>query len=99
MTLTIDLSNTGHWLVLLLIAALAGLLVEVIRGGAIPLTFVGEIIFAFAGAWVGGDLLARYLPGLAQPQLDGVALLPAIAGALVVGFLWGSLGGRRRRGY
>lgn len=99
MSLTINLSETGHWLVLVLIAALAGLLVELLRGGAIPLSFVGEILLAFVGAWLGSDLLAPRLPGLAQPAFDNVALIPAVIGALVVGLLWGMLGGRRRRRY
>lgn len=97
MTFTINLSDAGHWLVLLLIAALAGLLVELIRGGAIPLRFVGEIAFAFLGAWLGGDLLPGRITLPPQPVVDGVALIPAAIGALLVGLLWGLLGGRRRR--
>ena len=62
MTFTLNFSEAGHWLVLLLIAALAGLIVELVRGGAIPLGFVGEIAFAFLGAWLGGDVLQTRFP-------------------------------------
>jgi uncharacterized membrane protein YeaQ/YmgE (transglycosylase-associated protein family) len=96
MTLTLNLSDAGHWLVLLLIAALAGLVVELLRGGAIPLGFVGEIVSAFIGAWIGGDLLQPRIALAPTPALEGVALVPAAIGALLVGFLWGLLGGRRR---
>jgi len=99
MTFTLNFSEAGHWLVLLLIAALAGLIVELVRGGAIPLGFVGEIALAFLGAWLGGDVLQTRFPLLPQPAMEGVALIPAAVGALVVGLLWGLLGGRRRRGY
>ncbi len=97
MSFTINFSDAGHWFVLLLIAALAGLLVELIRGGAIPLGFVGEVVLAYLGAWVGGDLLPARVPALAQPAFDGVALVPAAVGALLVGLVWGLLGGRRGR--
>src|SRR3954453_23970274 len=97
MTLTINVNDAGHWLVLVLIAALAGLVVELLRGGAIPLGFVGEIIVAFIGAWIASDLLAPRVAGLGGPVFDGVALIPAVIGALLVGLLWGLLGGRRRR--
>jgi uncharacterized membrane protein YeaQ/YmgE (transglycosylase-associated protein family) len=99
MTLTINFSDAGHWLVLVLIAALAGLLVELIRGGAIPLTFVGELLFALLGGWLGSDLLAARLAAPPGPVYDGVVLIPAAVGALVVGLLWGMLGGSRRRHY
>jgi len=99
MTLTINVSDAGHWLVLVLIAALAGLVVELVRGGAIPLTFIGELIFAFIGAWIGSDVLAPRVAGLGGPVFDGVALIPAAGIALLVGLLWGMLGGRRRRYY
>ncbi|HUS14776.1 MAG TPA: hypothetical protein VM536_07125 [Chloroflexia bacterium] len=101
MTITIGPSDAGHWLVLLLIAALAGLVVELARRGAIPLGFVGEIGFAALGAWIGGDLLPARLniPALAQPTFENVAVIPAAIGALLVGFLWGLMGGRGRRRY
>jgi len=99
MTITIDPSSAGHWLVLLLIAALAGVVVELARRGAIPLGFVGEIAAAAVGAWIGGDLLPARLaiPALAQPAFESVALIPAAVGALLVGFLWGLMGGRSSR--
>ncbi len=100
MTITLNMADAGHWLVLVLIAALAGLLVELLRGGQIPLRFVGELVFAGIGAWIGSDLLAARLNILLQPTFEGVALVPAAGGALLIGLLWGLLGGRgNRRSY
>jgi uncharacterized membrane protein YeaQ/YmgE (transglycosylase-associated protein family) len=97
MTLTINVNEIGHWLVLLLIAAVAGLIVELLRGGGLPLGFVGEIALAFVGAWIGGDLLQASYALLPDPSYEKVALIPAAVGALLLGFLWGMLGGGRRR--
>ncbi|HMA36947.1 MAG TPA: hypothetical protein VKY74_21005 [Chloroflexia bacterium] len=99
MTITLNPNEAGHWLVLLLIAALAGLAVEVVRGGGLPLGFVGEIAAAALGAWIGGDLVQAHIVIMPQPAFQGVALVPAIVGALIIGFLWGLLGGRRRQRY
>ncbi len=95
--MTINLSDAGHWLVLLLIAAVVGLVVELLRGGGLPLGFLGEIALAGVGAWVGGDLLQTRFVLMPQPSYEGVALIPAAVGALLLGFLWGLLGGRRKR--
>jgi uncharacterized membrane protein YeaQ/YmgE (transglycosylase-associated protein family) len=97
MTLTIDMAAVSHWAVLLVIAALAGLLVELARGGGMPLGFVGCIAAALVGAWVFSDLLHPRFPIIPQPTIDNVPLVPAAIGALIAAILWGLLGGRSRR--
>lgn len=99
-TIALTPTDLTHWLVLLIIAALVGLVVEVVRGGAVPLGPLGGIGAALIGAWLAADLLHPRYPILPQPAFDGVALVPAVVGALILGFLFGLLGGSpRRRGY
>jgi uncharacterized membrane protein YeaQ/YmgE (transglycosylase-associated protein family) len=99
-TIALTPTDLTHWLVLLIIAAVVGLLVEVVRGGAVPLGPLGGIGAALIGAWLAADLLHPRYPILPQPAFDGVALVPAVVGALILGFLFGLLGGSpRRRGY
>ncbi len=98
-TIALTPTDLTHWLVLLIIAALVGLVIEVLRGGAVPLGPLGGIGAALIGAWLGADLLHPHYPILPQPAFDGVALIPAILGALILGFLFGLLGGSRKRGY
>jgi uncharacterized membrane protein YeaQ/YmgE (transglycosylase-associated protein family) len=88
-----------RWLVLLFIAAVAGLLVEVLRGGVMPLGPLGGIGAGLLGAWVGAELLAAQVALAPQIAFDGVPLVPAAAGALVVALGVSLLGGNRRRGY
>jgi uncharacterized membrane protein YeaQ/YmgE (transglycosylase-associated protein family) len=97
MSITLNMSDAGHVLVLVLIAALVGVVVELVRGGSIPLGFVGELLAAGIGAWIGSDLVAARLSLLTDPAYEGVALVPAVAGALIIGLLWGFLGGRGRQ--
>lgn len=97
MSVTLSLSDVGHVLTLVLIAALVGVVVELLRGGAIPLGFVGELLAAGIGAWIGSDLVAARLSLVLDPAYAGVALVPAVAGALIIGLLWGFLGGRGAR--
>lgn len=88
-----------HWLVLILIAALAGLIVEVLRGGAMPLGWVGGVGAGLLGAWLGVEMLATRVAIAPQLAFDGVPLVPAAIGALVLAFVLSLLGGNRRRGY
>jgi uncharacterized membrane protein YeaQ/YmgE (transglycosylase-associated protein family) len=102
LTFALTPADLTHWVLLLLIAALAGLLVEVLRGGAVPGGPLGGIAAALLGAWLGADLLYPRLPPLAQPLLDNVALIPAAGGALIVAYVFSLLAGnsgRRRRGF
>ncbi len=98
-TIALNPTDLTHWLVLLIIAALVGLVVEVLRGGAVPLGPLGGIGAALIGAWLGADLLYPRYPILPPIAFDGVALIPAVLGALILGFLFGMLGGSRKRGY
>jgi uncharacterized membrane protein YeaQ/YmgE (transglycosylase-associated protein family) len=88
-----------RWLVLLLIAALAGLLIEVLRGGAMPLGPLGGIAAGLLGAWLGAEILAAQVALAPQIAFDGVPLVPAAIGALVLALGLSLLGGSRHRGY
>ena len=88
-----------RWLVLLLIAAVAGLLVEVVRGGVMPLGPLGGLGAGLLGAWVGAEILAAQIALAPQLAFDGVPLVPAALGALGLALGFSLLGGNRRRGY
>ena len=88
-----------RWLVLLFIAAVAGLLVEVVRGGVMPLGALGGIGAGLVGAWVGAEMLAAQIAIAPQLAFDGVPLVPAALGALVLALALSLLGGNQRRGY
>jgi uncharacterized membrane protein YeaQ/YmgE (transglycosylase-associated protein family) len=96
-TLTPDLLT--RWLVFIVIAALAGLLIEVLRGGVMPLGWMGGIGAGLLGAWLGAEIVAARIAIAPQIALDGVPLLPAIGGALILTLCFSLLGGTRRRGY
>ena len=97
MTFTIDQTGFAHWLLLLAIAALAGLLVELLRGGTMPLGFVGGVVSAFIGAWLFSDVLSTRLSFSIPPTYDNVIVIPAAIGGLLVAFIWSLLGGRGGR--
>src|SRR5437667_4053483 len=87
LTIALSSADLSHWLVLLLIAALAGRVIALLRGGAMPLGWVGGIGAALIGAWIGAELVAARVALAPQFNFDGVALVPAALGALVVAFV------------
>lgn len=69
-------------LVLLLVAALVGLLADALVPGAVPFGWVGAIIVGLIGAWLGGILLGDF-----GPHLAGIYLIPAVIGAVIFSLL------------
>lgn len=62
-------------LILLIVAAIAGAIGEMIAGAKIPGGWIGSIIAGFVGAWIGGKLLTF------GPVIGGIQIIPAILGA------------------
>lgn len=69
------------FLVLLLVALVAGAIGEMIAGGKVPGGWLGSIVAGLVGAWIGGALLNF------GPEVGGIMIIPAIIGAALFVFL------------
>ena len=87
-TLAFSQADLLHWLVLIIVAALCGLVIELLRGGAVPLGWLGGIGSALVGAWIGAEILPGRLPLPSEPAFEGVPLISTVLAALVVAFLF-----------
>ena len=79
-------------LILLIVAAVAGAVGEMIGGAKVPGGWIGSIIAGLVGAWIGSALL-RF-----GPVIGGIQIIPAILGAalfvLLLRVLMGATRGR-----
>jgi uncharacterized membrane protein YeaQ/YmgE (transglycosylase-associated protein family) len=66
-------------IVTLLIAAFVGWLADKIYPGRLPAGWLGAIVAGLLGSLLGGVLL-----GDAGPEVGGIAVLPALVGALIL---------------
>lgn len=69
------------FIVLLIVAFIAGAIGEAIAGAKVPGGGLGSIIAGLIGAWLGGRLLHF------GPVIGGIQIIPAIIGAAVFVFL------------
>ena len=69
------------FIILLIVAAIAGAIGEMIAGGKVPGGWIGSIIAGFIGAWIGGALFH------AGPVVGGIQIIPAIVGAALFVFV------------
>ncbi len=69
------------FIILLIVAAVAGAIGEMLAGGKVPGGWVGSIVAGLVGAWLGGMLLKI------GPVIGGVQIIPAIIGAALFVFL------------
>jgi uncharacterized membrane protein YeaQ/YmgE (transglycosylase-associated protein family) len=69
------------FIVLLIVAAVAGALGEMIGGGKVPGGWIGSIVAGLVGAWLGGALLHF------GPTIGGIQIIPAIIGAALFVFV------------
>ena len=93
-------SFSSNFIVYLIIAAVVGLVAEAIVGWRLPFGFIGAIIVALIGIW----LMTRVIiiDGLPDINVDGVPLLRALIGAILLVALWHALtysSWRKRRRY
>ncbi|MGE5619656.1 MAG: GlsB/YeaQ/YmgE family stress response membrane protein [Sphingomonadaceae bacterium] len=80
-------------IVTLIIAGLVGWLADVIVPGRLPWGWLGAILAGLVGSWLGTALL-----GKVGPEIAGIAIIPALLGAIILAFVVELLfkGGRRR---
>lgn len=92
---------SSNLIVYLVIAALIGLLAEFIVGWRLPFGFIGAIIAALIGIWLTTHLLT--INGVGDINVDGVPILRALIGAIILVVIWHLLTYRawhhRRRRY
>ncbi|MFD1393278.1 GlsB/YeaQ/YmgE family stress response membrane protein [Lacticaseibacillus jixianensis] len=85
-----------HLIWVLIIGAVIGAIGSMIVGRDMPGGWIGNIIGGLVGAWVGSSLLGGWGPNVA-----GMAIIPAIVGAIIVVFvvslLIGTMGKKRDR--
>ncbi|MFD1483679.1 GlsB/YeaQ/YmgE family stress response membrane protein [Lacticaseibacillus baoqingensis] len=81
-----------HLIWVLIVGAVIGAIGSLIVGRDLPGGWIGNIVGGLVGAWVGGNLLGGW-----GPQVAGMAILPAIIGAMIVVFLVSLLIGASRR--
>ncbi|WP_101842968.1 GlsB/YeaQ/YmgE family stress response membrane protein [Halobacillus sp. Marseille-P3879] len=66
----------------LIVGGLIGWLAQILIGRDMPLGIIGNIIAGIVGAWIGGELL-----GNLGPTLAGIAIIPALLGAIIFVFI------------
>ncbi len=91
---TITLPPLDQLIVLLLIGLLVGLVAETIVGTRLPLGYVGAMILGFLGAWVATHVLHFSISP--EWMVNGVPVLRALIGAVLLAFIWSVAMGRGR---
>ena len=78
----ITLSQLVYWI----IAALIGVLAEIIVGWRLPFGVIGAICAALIGVWLMTNIIVLAIPG--EPTLYGVPLFKAFFGAILFVSIW-----------
>lgn len=81
-----------HAIWVIIIGAVIGIIGSAIVGRDMPGGWIGNIIGGLLGAWLGGNLLGSW-----GPHVAGMAVLPAIIGAVIVVFIISLIIGSSRR--
>jgi len=71
-----------HFIWVLIVGAVIGAIGQMIVGRDMPLGWVGNIIAGLVGSWVGSSLFSDW-----GPVIGGMAIIPAILGAIIVVFV------------
>lgn len=68
-----------HWLWVLIIGAVIGIIAGAITSRDLPAGWIGNIIGGLVGAWLGQMLFGTW-----GPQVADMAIIPSILGAIIV---------------
>jgi uncharacterized membrane protein YeaQ/YmgE (transglycosylase-associated protein family) len=66
----------------LLVGGIIGWLAGLVLGRDVPGGVIGNVIAGIIGAWIGGELLGSF-----DPVLGGIAIIPALIGAIIFVFV------------
>lgn len=83
-----------HLIVLLLVAAVCGLIAERVIHSSLPFGWIGAIVAGFVGAWLMVDVF--HLVILPQFSIEGLPIVSAIVGAIIVVFAFSLVANRGR---
>lgn len=83
-----------HLVVLLLVALACGLIAERLIHSSLPFGWIGAVVAAFVGAWLMVDVL--HLVILPQFSIEGLPIISAIVGAIIVVFAFSLVASRGR---
>ena len=84
-------------IVMIIIAAIVGVIGEVIARRRTPFGFVGAAILGFIAIFLVTDILHWHIVG--EPYLDGVPLVTSIIAAAILVAIWSAFAYRRAYGY
>jgi len=89
--------TVGGLVIMLLIAAIVGVVGEMLARRRAPFGIVGAIILGFIAIWLITDVLGWHISG--EPYLNGVPVITSIIAAAVLVALWSAFAYRRVYGY
>jgi uncharacterized membrane protein YeaQ/YmgE (transglycosylase-associated protein family) len=92
--MTITLGTLIIWLI---IAAIVGVVGEMLARRRAPFGIVGAIILGFIAIWLITDVLGWHIAG--EPYLNGVPVITAIIAAAVLVAIWSAFAYRRVHSY
>ncbi|WP_125705094.1 GlsB/YeaQ/YmgE family stress response membrane protein [Lacticaseibacillus daqingensis] len=85
-----------HFIWVLIVGAVVGVIGQMIVGRDMPGGWIGNIVAGLVGAWIGGSLFGSW-----GPVVGGMAIFPAIIGAVILVFIVslviGTMGRNRRK--
>lgn len=80
-----------HWLWVLIVGAIIGVIAGAITSRDVPMGWIGNILAGLIGAWLGQALFGTW-----GPQLAGMAIIPALIGAIILVLLVSWVLGKRK---
>jgi uncharacterized membrane protein YeaQ/YmgE (transglycosylase-associated protein family) len=86
-----------HLIVLIVVAAVCGLIAERVIGRSLPFGWIGATVAGFVGAWLMVDVF--HLVILPTLSIEGLPIVSAILGAIIVVVLFSLVAGRLGTGH
>ncbi len=87
----------GALIIWLIIAAVVGIVGEMLAHRRAPFGIVGAIILGLIAIWLVTDVLGWHIVG--EPHLNGVPVITAIIAAAVLVLIWSAFAYHRAYGY